>query len=361
MRTKTVSSRGLALLHLAGLLAVGSIVSLSNASAATSVPAAAPVCPDASPEARMLLKYLQEQFGHKILSAQHGGPTQYEYVHQVTGKYAAMWGTDLIDSRRNDRLVSDVVGWWEKGVIPSIMWHWGAPTKGEGYEQSKMTIDVNRCFEPGTPENVAMWADLKRIADDLTKLRDAHVPVVWRPMHEGSGGWFWYDKSGGEAFKRLWITMFDYFSKERGLNNLLWVLGQDGCPDAAYNPGSDYYDIIGTDTYDGKKESHLRMFEACQEVDGHGKPICFHECGTPPDPEACRKDGAMWSWFMVWYSHVSTVDPAYLKTVYESDLVITLDELPRWSELLQEIGNRPHSVPGVLTTGQATDSLGRVQ
>jgi hypothetical protein len=52
----------------------------------------------------MILKYLQEQFGKKILAAQHGAQKQYEYVHDITGKYAAIWGTDLIFSNRNDRL-----------------------------------------------------------------------------------------------------------------------------------------------------------------------------------------------------------------------------------------------------------------
>ena len=35
---------------------------------------------------------------------------------------------------------------------------------GEGYEQSKGKIDVNRCFESGTPENGAIPLDTKRLA-----------------------------------------------------------------------------------------------------------------------------------------------------------------------------------------------------
>lgn len=57
---------------------------------------------------------------------------------------------------------------YRQGGIPTLMWHWGAPTKGEGYEQSKMTIDITRCFVEGTAEHKAMWADLKRAADWLT-------------------------------------------------------------------------------------------------------------------------------------------------------------------------------------------------
>ena len=104
------------------------------------------------------------------------------------------------------------------------MRRWGAPSEGEGYNQSKMTIDIDRCFETGTEEHTAMWKDLKRIADHLTELRDANIPVLCRPMHEFDGGWFWYGKGGGERFIRLWRSMFDYFVKERKLDNLIWVL-----------------------------------------------------------------------------------------------------------------------------------------
>ena len=81
------------------------------------------------------------------------------------------------------------------------MWHWGAPTKGEGYNESMMEIDIDRCFEEGTEEHAAMWQDLDRIADHLTTLRDADVPVLWRPMHEFDGEWFWWGKgaAGGSC------------------------------------------------------------------------------------------------------------------------------------------------------------------
>ncbi|HEX8237917.1 MAG TPA: glycosyl hydrolase [Abditibacteriaceae bacterium] len=319
-----------------------SILSAAAVWLATVVPlqstsAAEPVSPNASPEARVVLNYLHEQSGKKVLAAQHGDTREYEYVHEVTGKYAAIWGTDFIFEYRNEQRVNDVIGWWKKGVIPSIMWHWGAPSKGEGYEQSKMKIDIDQCFVPGTPEHTQMWGDLKRIADHLTKLRDAKVPVIWRPMHECSGGWFWYDMGGGERFQRLWHTMFNYFTQERKLNNLIWVLGYDGSPSKAFDPGSKFYDIVGADTYDGKTDSHLNMFQQTRAVSEPGKLVTFHECGTPPDPIKCITDGAGWSWFMNWDQHVFRVDKSYLTNVYNSDFTVTLDELPKWSERLAQL------------------------
>ena len=296
-----------------------------------------PVNPKASPEARAILSYLHEMSGKKVLAAQHGDTKEYEYVRETTGKDAAIRGTDFIFEYRNAQRVNDVIGWWKKGVIPSIMWHWGAPSKGEGYDQSKLKIDIDQCFVPGTPEHKQMWGDMKRIADHLTKLRDAKVPVIWRPMHECSGGWFWYDMGGGDRFQRVWRTMYDYFTRTRQLNNLIWVLGYDGSPNKAFDPGSQFYDIVGSDTYDSRTDSHLDMFKQTRAVSEPSKLVAFHECGIPPDPALAIADGAAWSWFMNWDQHVFRVDKAYLTKVYNSEFTVTLDELPKWSERIAKL------------------------
>ena len=167
----------------------------------SSVYGATPVSPNALPEARALLNFIYAMYGKKTLSGQMSSPfgiDEISTIHEITGKYPAIRGQDYINERANNRENQLAIEWWKSGGIPTIMWHWGAPSKGEGYKQSKMEIDINQCFIPGTVEYVAMWSDLKRIADHLTMLRDAHVPVLWRPMHECDGNWFWYGKGGEE-------------------------------------------------------------------------------------------------------------------------------------------------------------------
>lgn len=118
-----------------------------------------PVTPDASPEACALLDYLYSINGKQVLSGQMWatwGSDEIEYVWKVTGKYPAVRGHDLIHEKANANEIALIKDWWNKGGIPTLMWHWGAPGKGEGYEQSKMTIDIDRCFEQGTVENKAM-------------------------------------------------------------------------------------------------------------------------------------------------------------------------------------------------------------
>ena len=187
-----------------------------------------------------------------------------------------------------------------------------------------------------------MWADLKRIADSLTVLRDAKVPILWRPMHECDGNWFWYGKQGGEKFNRVWRTMFDYFVHERKLNNLIWVMGHTGDPKPEWNPGRQYYDLAGADSYG--KGIQEKMYRTVQEIHGDSIPIPYHECGTLPDPEESFAKGVTWSWWMLWHtSHLRDHNKDDLKRIYNHDLVITRDEIPNIMDFVD-------SESGIVTT-----------
>ncbi len=319
----------------------------------TAAMAATPVTPNASPEARVLLNYLYEQYGQKTLSGQQYAPwaamDETELMRQITGRYPAIRGQDLITESANKAEIQQAINWWKAGGIPTIMWHWGAPTIGEGYDNSKGTIDVARCFVVGSRENLAMWADLKRIADHLTVLRDAKVPVLWRPLHENDGGWFWWGKGGGANFVKLWQTMFNYFAKDRNLNNLIWVMPHSGNPIASWNPGAAYVDIAGGDTYASSDDPQARIFNTVNNIYGKTMPKTLHECGIIPDPDKMFTQGITWSWWMLWHtSYAQNHNRDALKRIYAHDKVITRDELPNWAALLQStsVEDRRQTVPG---------------
>ncbi|VXD11561.1 glycosyl hydrolase [Marinoscillum sp. 108] len=289
--------------------------------------------PNPSPEAVALYRYIQDMFGKKTLSGQMWAPwgiNEIDYVQNATGLKPAIAGFDYINEPSNALENQRAINYWNDGGISTMMWHWGAPGVGEGYENSKATIDIDQCFIEGTPEYEDFWGDLKRIGDWLQKLEDANVPVLWRPLHELNGNWFWWSKGGSSQFKRIWITMYDYLVHERELNNLIWVLCYTGDPNGAWFPGDEYVDIAGADTYDNTTDAHLTMFnDVLESVGGNNYPVTFHETGNPPDPEDCIRTGAMWSWWMIWHTDWLTgVDENYLRNTYQSHLVITLDELP---------------------------------
>lgn len=289
--------------------------------------------PHPSKEAKALYQYLLDVYGKKILSGQMSAPwgvDELQYIKDKTGKEPALRGIDFIHQRDNEVEVRNAIEWWNSGGIPTIMWHWGAPGVGEGYENSKEKIDIDKCFIEGTQEHTDFWAELKAKADLLENIRDADVPVLWRPFHELNGHWFWYGKQGPERFKKLWITMYDYFVHERGLNNLIWVLCYANYPEGNWFPGNQYVDISGTDTYDGCQEPHAGLYRRIQEiVEKNPMPIAYHECGVPPDPNLCVDEGAMWLWWMEWHTeHLRKINIDYLNFVYQHELVITKDEVP---------------------------------
>lgn len=288
--------------------------------------------PNPSEEAVALYRYLHDMNGKVILSGQMWAPwgiDEIDYIYEKTGKYPALRGQDFIHERDNEKEVQLAIEWWKKGGIPSIMWHWGAPSVGEGYRNSQVEINIDNCFIEGTDEYNDFWRELKAKAIHLEALRDANIPVLWRPFHELNGHWFWYGKQGPERFKKLWKTMYDYYVHERGINNLIWVLCYTGEPDPDWYPGDEYVDLAGPDTYASDNSPQLAMFNETKEITNNQYPIPFHECGIIPNPDQCLAQDAMWSWWMVWHTgHLTRTEDDYLKYVYHHDLIVTLDEVP---------------------------------
>ncbi|HYP15988.1 MAG TPA: glycosyl hydrolase [Opitutus sp.] len=288
--------------------------------------------PDASLEARAVYDYLCSLRGKAMLSGQQewennppGEPEELKYIQQTTGKLPAILGLDYI---RYEGVTDRAIEWWQRGGLPSICWHWGAPTRGIGYEASKLPIDLDEVLTPGSALNQAMMADLDRTAQELTRLRDARVPILWRPLHELNGDWFWWGKGTPEHFKRLWRLMYETYTHRYKLNNLIWVLGYTSKPDPAWYPGDEFVDIAGADNY--RAGTQHAMFEGVAKIVGARMPIVYHECGPIPDPDEMIADGTAWSWFLTWHTiHLKKQNTAdYLKKIYHHPYVITLDRVP---------------------------------
>ena len=82
------------------------------------------------------------------------------------------------------------IDWYNgKHGVVAFCWHWSAPI-GERVVYAKDTrFDLQRAVTEGTEEHTAALRDLDAIAGELTLLRDAQVPVLWRPLHEANGRW----------------------------------------------------------------------------------------------------------------------------------------------------------------------------
>ncbi len=215
----------------------------------------------------------------------HATPLELDDIAKVTGRQPAILGLDYIDPRDNTAVNDRVTAWRGSGGIVTLCWHWDAPDIGAGYENSKKDFDLVAALKPGTPQNIALHRDLKQIGYLLAVLRDRRVPVLWRPLHEFSGDWFWWGKHGPDAFKALWALMYDEFTYRRGLGNLIGVLGWSGQNvDPAWYPGRERVDVAGADIYAEDHGNLAPMFGKVKDIVDGSVPICLHENGHIPDP-----------------------------------------------------------------------------
>lgn len=291
---------------------------------------------DAAKAKQKVLDYIYEVYGNGTISGQQEstwmGSDNYEfdYIKATTGKLPAIRGLDYMNDDFkgvNERAIK----WWNDGGIVTICWHCGCDWSKSWDECMKTEIsDWDAVLTEGTPENKAFIAGMDKAAAALKELQEAGVPVLWRPFHELDGGWFWWSKGGAENFKKLWIMMHDRYTNYWGLDNLIWVYGysHQNTDMRSWYVGDEYTDIVGADSY--TEGSNARLYNTLRVIIGTEKPICFHECGVIPTPELLQKTKAGWVYFMTWHTSYITDsnDPATLKEIFNSDYVITLDELP---------------------------------
>ncbi len=298
-------------------------------------------------EVNAILNYLYSIKGEKILSGQmestwlsSGADFELNYIKKYTGDYPVIKGLDFIFEEENKGVVKRTINWWDNGNggIPTIMWHWGNPMLGEGYENSKKKIDINKILTKGSKEHKKMISDLDRIADHLKAIQKFNVPVIWRPLHEANGDWFWWSKYGAEDYKKLWRFMYKYFTEEKKLNNLIWFLGFSNEADPKWYPGDKYVDLIGVNTYKNDFNVQKRLYDSTKNITDSKRIVSLHECGKIPDPILLQKNKIDWVWFMAWHSNWLTDNnsPEYIEEVYKNNYVVTLSEFPTVMTLFRD-------------------------
>jgi mannan endo-1,4-beta-mannosidase len=312
-------------------------------------PRSAPANPNAGPQAKRLLAFLAGEYGKHILSGQQDltwadGVDMAAKVKAMTGREPAIMGYDFLnyisspDGGNGLRQVEEAIAWSGRGGIVAFCWHWRAGPQKEFYSgKTDFRIDM----DPNGESYKWMVADIDAIALQLKRLEAAGVAVLWRPLHEASGGWFWWGASGPKPYIALWNLIYDRMTNVHGLNNLVWVWnGQN----ADWYPGDATVDVVGVDIYGGDRmynswkdswvnaQSYVRGDEA--------RVVALSENGPIPDPDLLVAEGAPWSWFMTWndgvqgkpeddfFSGNKYMDDAHRKKVYNHPYVLTLDELP---------------------------------
>lgn len=249
----------------------------------------------------------------------------------ISGDYTLVITEDVLKSLQEGGLI---IGGHDYTAVAVYLENNGTaldPNKDYAFYKADTEFDATNATVEGTWENKVFTEDLKNAVAYLKLLRDADIPVLWRPFHEAAGGWFWWGKDAA-SFKSLWIAMFNYFKTE-GLDNLIWVWTTEG-NDADWYPGDQYVDIVGRDVYNKETADCVSEYTSIAENYGN-KIVSLSECGTVGLISEQWASGARWSWFMPWYdgtnedgSPVVHADEAWWKDAMSQEFVVSREDLP---------------------------------
>ncbi|AOS43239.1 Mannan endo-1,4-beta-mannosidase A and B precursor [Lacunisphaera limnophila] len=314
----------------------------------------APADPDLNPRGRAILSWFQQLSAGselRLVSGQFAGWSgsasigELGRIHAATGRWPVMIGLDycgwdkgeaLLDVRQPNQLAT---AYWQAGGLVNLSWHAPNPSKPNGGGLKERGMDLATVLTPGATHD--RWMKyLDAVAAGLQELQAAGVVVIWRPLHEMNGGWFWWGAQDPATFIAVWRHMFDYLTQTKKLHNLIWAYspnhGQK--PADAYYPGDAYVDLVGLDAYtDHINPDKIIGFE---RYAGIRKPIGLTEYGPhgaskPPGDYDYRRllDGIEKNFpqlrhFLVWNEKWNPASNHFAREFYNDPRVLTRETMP---------------------------------
>ena len=331
-------------------------------------------------------KYTDEQVSWK-------GQTDIAEFYKRSGHYPAIGGFDMLFAAgghheegwfkgytENNLLMTEDL--WNMGGIPTYTWHWKVGedtvfyTKDtypmNGFNASgctegvKGTSESNTCFnytkafkgdkcqeiDETSQEYKDIVADVDIVSGYFKQLQEKGIAVVWRPLHEASGGWFWWGTASAECYVQLYRLVFKRMVETNKLNNLIWVwnintdpaLGYDySALNAAWYPGDEYVDIVAVDIYDPLNDhnSAANYYNKIVSDVGTSKMIALSENGAIPDIDSIAEDKAYWSYWMTWSqtwsgNFLEKTPTDMWKRNLDDERIIALDNMPGWDKFVAD-------------------------
>lgn len=321
-----------------------------------------PIDKDATLPARTLYSFLLRNFGQKCISgimvgdmsSYTGDVTQHAdvmAVYNASGKRPALIGFDFMNAtglnsnqsyqisytRSSINLAKDT---YRRGGIPAFTWHWRDPSRAtDAFYSDKSSVKISQALNSDGSWNTnsllykQIITDIDIIADFFLELQNEGIACIFRPLHEASGGWFWWGREGADSFIKLFQLVYDEMVLVKGVHNVLWVWNA-GTEDYDWNPGESYYDIISADIYNDSFDysSNYPAFGKLKVLSQGHKIVALSENGPIPDIDKQAEEEAMWSWWMPWYQtwdggFVDKTSKEEWKKCMNDERVITLEDL----------------------------------
>lgn len=344
------------------------------------------------------------------------GQTDIAEFYKRSGHYPAVGGFDMLFAAgghheegwfkgytENNLVMTEEL--WNMGGIPTYTWHWKVGqdtifyTQNDGFKNPGCTEGVlstaanNTCFnytkafktesvctdmdstkneckafktvchdaDPTSQEYKDIVADLDIVSGYFKQLEEKDIGVLWRPLHEASGGWFWWGVGSPECYVQLWRLVFDRMVNVNKNKNLIWVWNINTDPKLGYEysalngawyPGDEYVDIVAVDIYDqlSNHNSAANYWNKIISEVGTDKMIALSENGAIPDIDSIAEDKSYWSywmtWSQTWNGNFLEKTPADMwKRNLDDERIIALDDMPGWDNV--NISNAIQSKPAI--------------
>jgi mannan endo-1,4-beta-mannosidase len=242
-------------------------------------------------------------FGHQDSTAYGvgwAGDADRSDTKSICGAHPAVRGWDLFRIEKGAEQNGDGVNFdlmreriakaHAKGAINTVSWHVDNPASGGDAWDTESAVPL---IVPGATHHEVYRVYLDRVADFLQTLKDdegALIPIVFRPFHEHTGGWFWWgaNHATDEQFVTLWRFTVEHLRRRRGLDHLLFAISPGAghvYDEASYlfrYPGDDYVDVMGLDHYylNDAKGLVEALGIVVTTADKHGKIPALTEFGA---------------------------------------------------------------------------------
>ncbi len=299
--------------------------------------------PDATRQTRALyanLKKLSSEhilFGHQDdlaygVNWRDGSSAIRSDINDVCGRFPSVFGWDLsklgtteynIDSVYFKNIRKWIIDAYKMGSVNTISWHVdNFVTEGDSWDVGE---NVVAAILPGGAKHEVYKAKLDLVAEFFKSLHTGvlfkrYVPVVFRPFHEHTGGWFWWGQPhcSPEEYKVLWQFTVAYLRDVGDVHNVLYCYSPDIFIDRTHYlecyPGDEYVDVLGFDDYhdvnplNDPSELTRRLRILVELADEKDKIAALTETGLEAIPED--------NWWTDRLLHYITADPVARKIAW---------------------------------------------
>lgn len=296
--------------------------------------------------------------------------TERKRYKENCGVDVPMIGYDIVDTctaTKNERVKEayDFIQFMREGGIVTFSIHLTNPINPEAAYRGKpfTAQNWNDLLTEGTEINTFLMKQLSMIADFLEIFQKNGAPVIFRPLHEMNGDWFWFcitnpetgETISSETAQNFWKLIYNYMTETRGITNMLWEYSPNVASSAAnvmhYYPGDDYCDLVACDWYTSEYTGHRQLSISEGALRETGKIFSLAEFGPSgniiTDFDISKEykfdcgdldvlinevldDGIKVAYWMLWSSYnqvkISMWNMGEAQFFYENDIYLTLED-----------------------------------